>query len=112
MNKYIFTTLFFVAFMATCFAQNNIEARAKTEVDRMVKVAPSITQEQKDKLLAASIQRINSADSLRKVAGPGNEPDAEKMKAISEKWNETFKAIFSREQREAYWEMVKKEQGN
>lgn len=104
--------LIFVAFAVTCFAQNNIETRAKIEVDRMVKVAPTITQEQKDKLLAASMQRINSADSLRKVAGPGNQPDAEQMKIIANKWNEAFKMIFSREQREAYWDMVKKEQGN
>lgn len=112
MKKHILTTLFFVAFVATCFAQNNVEARAKSEVDLMVKVSPTITQEQKDKLLAASMQRINSADSLRKIAGPGNQPDVEKMKVISNKWNEAFKAIFSREQREAYWEMLKKEQGN
>lgn len=97
--------LLFVAITAVSLAQNTPADRAKAETEIMAQLI-TLTPEQKEKMLIATTERITAADALRKEAGPGNKPDAEKMKLIAEKWNNVFKESVSNDLRVIYWKKL------
>ncbi len=111
MKKYILTIALFAAVAATTFAQQRPqgqqgtpEERAKRSVEMMDKNL-TLTADQKTKIYDASLVRANETKALRDAAGEGNRPDAEKMKAVNEKFNKAITDNLTGEQKVKYEEV-------
>jgi hypothetical protein len=102
MKKHILTFILFVAIATTGFAQKasqkSPEERAKAATETMVKDL-TLTPEQKTIIYEASLDRAKSIEALRTAAGEGNKPDADQMKAISQKYSAVLKATLTDEQK-------------
>lgn len=85
------------------------EERAKSSVEALTK-SLSLTPEQQEKILAASLERGKSFQALRESAGEGNRPDREKMEVINKKYNDTLESVLNADQK-VKWEEVKKQMG-
>ncbi len=108
MKKYILTIGLFVAIATNSFAQKgqqkSSEERAQKSTEMMEKNL-SLTADQKTKIYAAALERAKAMEALRTEAGEGNQPDKEKMKAISMKYNKVLKETLNDEQKAKMEEM-------
>jgi periplasmic protein CpxP/Spy len=108
MKKYILTIGLFVAIATNSFAQKgqqkSSEERAQKSTEMMEKNL-SLTADQKTKIYAAALERAKAMEVLRTEAGEGNQPDKEKMKAISMKYNKVLKETLNDEQKAKMEEM-------
>ncbi|MFC5285278.1 hypothetical protein [Pedobacter alpinus] len=105
MKKYLLSIALLVAVSATSFAQQkSAEDRAKKTTETM-DTNLTLTAEQKTKIYDANVEKIKATDALKLVAGEGNKPDAEKMKAVNKKFNDVVKATLTEEQKAKMAEM-------
>jgi protein CpxP len=108
MKKYILTIALFAAVAANTYAQKGqqktSEERAQKSTEMMEKNL-SLSAEQKTKIYEAALERAKATEVLRTEAGEGNQPDKEKMKAVSMKYNKVLKETLNEEQKAKMEEM-------
>jgi protein CpxP len=100
MKKYVLSIALLLAAATATFAQQvaSPEERAKWLTENSTK-GITLTPEQKSKIYAIGLERANAVDALKLEAGEGNKPDADKMKAIVQKFDADVKSILSDEQK-------------